>query len=373
MAATPRGPEWQGILNLRGGGQKSMILKRPVIEPAARFGWGLAAAVVLAAGCGGSATPSTASKQPVTVTVAQSIVAMANAGMFVAMQNGYFKQQNINVNLTTLQSGAVTTQAMASGSVDAVASAALDVAAAAGAGVPFQAFVTESNISLEVCASSKFVAGKGLTASSSLSQVMAAFRGETMGITGPNSAPDLALRYLLPRYGHLKPDTDVKITALGSLPAELTALARGQIAGFVQSPPGCEEAIQAGTGVSLVKPKDVPEFKGAPLWVLYSRKDWINTHKDIVSRLARAVVKGDEFVHQHPQETIQILHRYYFTALDQGILADAFTNIQLPLVPRDGRSTAAGWKKISDLEVASGAISKGLDVREGGIWSNRYL
>jgi NitT/TauT family transport system substrate-binding protein len=331
------------------------------------------AALILAAACGGSATPSTASGQPVTVNIAESIVALANSGMYMAIQNGYFKQQNLRVNLTTLQSGATTTQAMASGSVDAVASASLDVAAAAAAGVPFEAFVTESEVSLEVCASSRFAASKGLTPSSTLSEAMAAFGGQTMGITGPNSAPDLALRYLLPKYGHLKPDTDVRITALGSVPAELTALGRGQIAGFVQSPPGCEQAAQAGTGVSLVKPQSVPEFRDAPLWVLYSRKDWITGHRDIATRLARAVARGNQFVHQHPQEAMQILRRAYFPTLDQGILQDAFTNIQLPLIPADGKATAAGWKKISDLELASGSIKQALDVREGGVWSNRYL
>ena len=340
---------------------------------AARTLCGLTVAVVLSTACGGSATPSGAAQQPVTVNLAQSIVALPNAGVYVAIQNGYFKQQNLNVNLSTLQSGATTTQAMASRSVDAVASASLDVAAAAGAGVPFEAFVTESGVTLELCASSRFATGKGLTPSSPLPDVMAAFKGQTMGITGPNSAPDLALRYLLPRYGHLKPDADVKITSLGSVPAELTALGRGQIAGFVQSPPGCEEAVQAGTGVSLVRPQSVPEFRNAPLWVLYSRKDWINSHRDVVSRLARAVVKGNQFVHQHPQQAIQILHRYYFQNLDQGILQDAFTNIQLPLIPVDGKATAAGWKKISDMEVASGSLKQGLNVKEGGVWTNAYL
>jgi hypothetical protein len=85
------------------------------------------------------------------------------------------------------------------------------------------------------------------------------------------------------------------------------------------------------------------------------------------------VVKGNQFVHQQPQQAIQLPHRYYFQNLDQGILQDAFTSIQLPLIPVDGRATAAGWKKISDMEVASGSLAKGLDVKEGGVWTNSYL
>jgi NitT/TauT family transport system substrate-binding protein len=182
-----------------------------------------------------SATVAT-STTPVTVTVGQAVPTIGAAPLYVAIENGYFTEQNVTFNLTQLQSGSTATQAIASGSVDFVNAGSFDVATAVGKGVPLQAFLSIGGVTIETCLSTEVVESNHLTSTSSAEEVMGAMKGKTIGITGPNSAPDLVVRYMLQKHANLKPDVDVKIVSLGSIPAELTAMERGQIDGFLFRP-----------------------------------------------------------------------------------------------------------------------------------------
>jgi NitT/TauT family transport system substrate-binding protein len=326
--------------------------------------------------CGGAATTpsSTATNEPATVNIGQSIITLSNAGLYYAVTKGYFKEVNLTVNITTLQTGGTTVQAIASGSIDMAAAGSFDVATAADKGVKLQAIGAASGVTTEMCGSKKFAQAHNLTSSSTVEQVMSSFKGGTIGITGANSAPDLILRYLLSHYGNVKPDTDVKIVALGSVPAEITAIQRNQIDGFLQSPPGCEQATATGAAMPLFRPATVPALRDMPLGVLYTSPTWINTHKDIAGRMASALAKGDNFVRNpaNTDATLAVLQTY-FPTLDPATLRDAYTNVAQPTIPKDAKFTAAGWKAVSDLLLASGSISKAADTKEGTLWTNSYI
>lgn len=332
----------------------------------------LAMAVLAFSACGGAQSSQPGRNQTVSVTMAQSIVTLSNAGVYVAIEKGYYKERNVNLKLSTLQSGAATAQAMASGSVDMVASGAYDVAAASAKGIPFQAFVNGTGTTTELCASKKFAQSKGLTASSSLPEIMGAWKGATLGITGANGAPDLVVRYLLRKYGHLTPDQDVKIVALGTVGAEVQAVSRGQIDGFLQSPPGCEQAVATGNAVDVLRPSRVPGFSQTPLGVVYTSKKWAQDHSEAMGRVANATAKGDAYAIQHPEETIAVLQKY-FPGLNVDILRDAYTNVVVPAMTKNGKMNATGWKNVSDVLVTSGSIKKPLDAKEGNLWTNSYI
>jgi NitT/TauT family transport system substrate-binding protein len=332
----------------------------------------LAAAALVVAACGGGQANQPGQNETVPVTMAQAIANVGNAGIYVAIEKGYYKEHHVNLKLNTLQSGATTSQAMASGSVDVVASGAFDVAAASAKGIPFQAFVNGSGITTELCANKKFAASKGLTASSTPQQVMSAWKGATIGITGANSAPDLIVRYLLRKYGGLTPDQDVKIVALGSVGAEVQAVSRGTVDGFLQSPPGCEQSVATGNAVNVLRPSRVPGFSRTPLGVVYTTKTWAKAHGTAMGRVANATAKGDAFAIQHPDETMVILQKY-FPGLNADILRDAYTNVVVPTLTKNGKMNATGWKDVSDVLVTAGSIKKPLDAKEGNLWTNSYI
>jgi ABC-type nitrate/sulfonate/bicarbonate transport system substrate-binding protein len=164
------------------------------------------AIVVLLAACspatpgqpqaGPPATSGAASAGPTSVTVGQAVLTVGGVPIYVAIENGYYAEQNLTFNLTQLQSGSTATQAIASGSIDFVNAGSFDVATAVAKGVPLQAFVTFSGLAIETCLSTELAQSHHLTSTSSAEDVMSAMNGRAMGITGPNSAPDLVLRYM---------------------------------------------------------------------------------------------------------------------------------------------------------------------------------
>jgi ABC-type nitrate/sulfonate/bicarbonate transport system substrate-binding protein len=323
-------------------------------------------------------TPAAAPKvatttTPTTVTVGQAVPTVGGAPIYVAIENGYYTDQNITFNLTQLQSGSTATQAIASGSVDFVNAGSFDVATAVGKGVPLQAFLTIGGVTIETCLSTELANANHLTLNSSADDVFSAMKGKTIGITGPNSAPDLVLRYMLQKHGNLKPDADVKIVSLGSIPSELTALQRGQIDGFLQSPPACEQAQAQGTGVPLVRPAEYPaDLQGMPLGVFYTRKDYIQSHQDVLARVAAATVKGANFTRDHTDETVTILKKY-FPAVEDDVLRETLVNIFQPITTTDGKMSADAWSKVVNLLRTSGAIDQDVDTKDGGLWTNALL
>lgn len=342
------------------------------IRPA-RWAAALGLALVAVACGGGTATPATTtSAAPVDVTIGVSQVNLSNTGMYVAIEKGYFRDAGVNVNLTQLSSGATASQAMASRSVDLVASGALDVGAATAQGIPFQAIAVLSGVTLELCTSKKLAAAHNITSTSSVNEVMSSFKGATFGITGANSAPDSALRYLLVKYGNLKPDVDVKIVSLGSLAAVLTAFGRAQIDGFIQSPPSCLQTIGAGTGVRALLVSQVPALLGTPQTVIYSRRDWIDSNKSTATKVASATAKGDLFARDHTDETVAVLLKY-FSGQDPVQLKQIFTEVVQPVIPKDAKASATGWSRLSDELLSAGMITKPLNTKEGTIWTNAYI
>jgi NitT/TauT family transport system substrate-binding protein len=337
------------------------------------------AASLLVSACSGPPSQPTAvpakaqSQEPATVNVGQAILTVGAVGMYVAIEKGLYQEQNITFNLIQLQSGSTATQAIASGSVDFVNAGSFDVATAVGKGVPLQAFATIGGITIETCVSNELAQANHLSSSSSVEEVMSAMKGRTVGITGPNSAPDLVLRYLLPQHAQLKPDADVKIVSLGSIPAELTALQRGQIDAFMQSPPACEQAQAAGTGVPLLRPAQFsPDMQGMPLGVLYTRKDYIQAHQSLISRVAAATARGTAFAKTNTDETLVVLKKY-FPTVEDATLRDTLVNIVQPTLPLDGKMSQEEWTKVSNLLRISGAIDKDLNTQEGDLWTNAYL
>jgi ABC-type nitrate/sulfonate/bicarbonate transport system substrate-binding protein len=248
-----------------------------------------------------------------------------------------------------------------------------DVATAVGKGVPLQAFLTFSGVAIETCLSTELAQSHHLTSTSTAEEVMGAMNGKTMGITGPNSAPDLVLRYMLQKHANLKPDVDVKIVSLGSIPAELTALQRGQIDGFLQSPPACEQAQAQGTGVPFLRPAQYPpDLQGMPLGVFYTRKDYIQSHQDVLARVAAATVKGAAFARTHTDETLVILKKV-FPTVEDDTLRDTLVNIIQPIVTQDGKMSQPAWSKVVDLLKSSGAIDQTVNTQEGELWTNALL
>jgi NitT/TauT family transport system substrate-binding protein len=288
------------------------------------------------------------------------------------MSKGYFKQEGINLDFTILQSGSTTTQAMASGSIDMVTAGALDMAAAVAKGYKLTAIASGPALTIEYCYTKALAQAHGLSAKSNYKTVLDALKGKTFGITQPNGAPDLLNRYLLQKYTNLQPGSDVKVVALGSTAAELTAMQKGQIDAFAQSPPNCEAAIQAGVAVPVLRTHTIKQLADLPQGVYFSQNSWLQSHKSVATKVATALAKGNNFARTNTDASIKILAKY-FPKMDANLLRTAYLQVVAPALLKDAKMSQAGWQQVNEVLVAGGVIKKGIPTKEGGSWTNSYI
>lgn len=323
-----------------------------------------------------AAAPTAPAAKPVgplqSVRMAQSVPALSFAPLYVARDMGYFEQQGIKLEFTELQSGATAIQALIGGNVDVVDSASTELAAGAAQGLPILATQGTVKMTLEVCASKEWMEKNGVGPSSPLKDRMAAFKGATIAITGPGAVSDRAMRWLLQKYGGLDPNVDTTIVQVGGFSAMPGALQQGRIHGFLLSPPTCEIAAKDGSGMVLVKPSDVPEFANYVHEVLFTTRDFAKNNRDRLTRTATAISMGNNYMLQHPKESIALLQRF-FSSVDPKIVEDSVSQIILPQVPKDGKMTEADWKATNNVLLESGLIKEPIDTREGVIWTNEYI
>lgn len=342
--------------------------------------------VMLVAGCAPSATPAATAPSPAppaaaekaggtglpTVNIAISVPSVAYVGLYTALAKGFFQQQGVNVKTTQMESGTTSVQALLGGNVDVISGASQDIVAVSGKGVPLMAFVAMARMTVEFCASKAYVESKGVGPNDPLDKRMAAFKGATIAITGAGANSDRIARWLLSKYGRLDPNIDNTITAINSATGILASVQQGRVQGFIYSPPQCEIAAKEGYGISLVKPSQVPEFAQYIHLVLFSTRDWVNTHKDVAARLATAVGMANNYALAHPDEVVGIIQKD-FPKVDPDVVAASLKEIVFPQVVKDGRMSREGWDATSLVLQQLGVLAQPIDTAEGGIWTNEYI
>ncbi len=334
-----------------------------------------AASAASPAAAASAVVPSPAPKpsgQTYTVRIAQSTPAISFAPLLVARDRGFFAQQGVNLEFTELQSGATAQQALVGGNVDFVDSASSEVAAAFSKGVPLIAVQNTILQTQAVCVRKDFAQKAGISPSSSLQDRMKGLKGAIISITGPGSASDRGMRWLLQKYGGLDPNTDVELVQIGGSSAVLGAIEQNRIQAYLQSPPNCEISAAKGITQVLVQPSEVPEFKNYVHEVLYGSKDWATKNKEAATRTATAVSMGNNYMLQHPDESIALLKKD-FNGVPPEIIDQAVRDVILPRIPKDGKMTKEMWDSTNQVLVESGQIDKPLDTKEGGFWTNEYI
>lgn len=333
-----------------------------------------AAAVLLLAACGGNSASSTGASKaaPAHVTISQAITSPAQAAIFVALDKGYFKQQNIDAKLVLLNTSTATGSALQSGSTQFVSSGTFDLGAAADKGLHWVSVDGIAGVTMELCVTKTFADSKHLTPSTPPRQIIAALKGGTLGTPNLSSGPALVFAYLAKKYGAALSQNSIKLEATGSVDAELTAMKRGEIDGTFQSSPACEQAQAGGYGVTLLEPGDVPGLGSIPLSSVFTTQAYANSHQSITTRVATAVAEGANFARTNTAGTLAILKKYY-PSVTSDQLKTIYTKVVQPTIPKDAAQTRQGWQQVSQILVTGGSIHKPLNTKEGVLWTNKYV
>ena len=158
--------------------------------------------------------------------------------------------------------------------------------------------------------------------------------GKTLGIQAYGATDQVAAMMMFKRLG-VDPEKEIKVVALGTAAARLSALKEGVVEVVVISPPADEEGRKMGFNV-LARAYELFSFPFVGLGT-HTRK--IKERPDEVKRTIRALIKANRFIRQNREGTIQALTEWGRTspALAAAAYDSAFKVYNLDgNIPEDG-------------------------------------
>lgn len=289
--------------------------------------------------------------------VAIPAINLAFIDLYVAQDEGLWKQQGLDVAVRHIQ-GIGATNAVIAGSVDFSFASGPTVTRANARGQKLVALATTIDQSDEYIVLRKTIAERRhFNPSAPLAERAKVLKGLTIATGGAGAIPDVVLKVVAQEGG--LPRNDITTTPMQP-PEFMAAFARKAIDGFVSGPPFTQVAVLDGTGVIVTDPRKGEPQAYSPVSsaLLLARASFCPEHKSICTKLVHGVVEASRFVHDHRAETIAVMRRH-FGKYNDKVLGASYESLvaMMPVPPittprelenSDRLDIAAGFLKPSD-------------------------
>jgi NitT/TauT family transport system substrate-binding protein len=221
------------------------------------------------------------------------------AQAYYAADQGFFKAAGLDVEVTTLANGGVTTTALAGGSGDIAVSNTVQIATAISRGIPLTVIAgagmyTSRAPSTAIC-----------VANASPLHTARDLEGKTISVAALNDQATIALKKWMTDNG--ADYKKVRMIELG-YPEMIAGLPAGRIDAAMLAEPWQTTARNAGDRL-YAKPFDAiaPEFN---IGVWATTRAWASAHPDLVKRFASAIYAAAKWANAHHDESALILAKY---------------------------------------------------------------
>jgi len=255
--------------------------------------------------------------------------------VYLAEPLGYYKDEGLAVEIAQFSGGAQSIQSVIGGSADIAAGFYEHAIEMTVAGKPLQAFVTM----LRYPGMALVVSPKASHAVEKIEDL----KGLRVGVGTPGSPTHFYLNYLLSQHG-LRGD-DVGVVGIGAPATAALAVEAGKVDAAVvgaamivlrQRVPQLRVLAESFSLDGVRQSLGADEYPGA---TLLATREWLQAHEDSGRRLARAIVRGLQFIQSHqPAEILDRLPAEYHTDPDTDL---ATMRAFKPLFSVDGRMVAA--------------------------------
>jgi ABC-type nitrate/sulfonate/bicarbonate transport system substrate-binding protein len=226
------------------------------------------------------------------VVIATSSVVLTNAPIWVGIERKFFEESGLTVAYVVMRSD-LAVKGLITGDVDYMQSSS-SVLRAAVAGAPLTTILGVYNRTFF-----DLVARPEIRSLNDL-------RGKPVGISRYGASTEYAVRFAL-KANNIDPDKDVKLLAIGAGTdaARISALDAGVIAAAVLQVPSNLIAHKLGTRTIL----PLGDYMETLFSGLGTSQKKIQTNRDEVKQVVRAVVKSLDFMARNPAETKAIIQK----------------------------------------------------------------
>lgn len=329
---------------------------------------GVASAALLLSSCAGDSGGGDGGS----VTVA-SLPNAFLAPLYVAIEEGYFEDEGLEVDIVELESGQAGVSAVVSGSAQ-FADIGLDdlsILASEGEESLVMTYNLVNRVTLTLVMDPDVAAEKGVDGDSSIEERYAALEGLTLGVTSPGAATDKYMRYYLRQAG-LDPDRDANIVAIGGGGSLLAALESGQIDAYQLSPPTPYIAEAEGFGTILIDGPagDVPLFSDFAYTGFATNQQWAEDNPETAEGFMNAISQGMEYVEENPDEAAETILPYLGT--DDLETTQQTLAALLPAMSGTGCFGEGAVQDSVDIMREAEILTVEVDTAEGGLWTNEH-
>ncbi len=278
------------------------------------------------------------------IRIAVSNPNMPNLTVSVAQKKGFFKDENIDAEIIRMNPNVAIT-ALATGDIDYCQLFGAVVGGAI-AGLPVRIVAGFlDNWPMTLIAQPEYKSLKEL-------------KGKTLGVSSYGATPDVGARMMLKQMG-LDPEKEIKVLALGSDAARITALKQRVVDLIVISPPADSQMEKQGYRI-LARAYELFNF---PYLGLGTQLRKIKEKPDEIRRAIKATIRANRFIRDNRDEAVQTLVDWGKVERDYAYASyDALRNLFNAdgSVPEDGlrlvidqaRRTAKITRDVTAAEVA---------------------
>lgn len=307
------------------------------------------------------------------VALLQGFPSMSFAPIYVARAKGFFEAEGLDMDVQIVRGASVAYQGVVAGQAPFAAMGITELVTAAGKGLRNTIAIAAVNrrIFTGLAVRKDVAEARKLSRDMAVRDRIAALRGLRIASASPGGAVHTVLLYLLKQAG-LDPTRDVTIVAMGGQTEMLAAMRAKHVDAFIVGPPGGEVADSEGLAVLVLALSrgEMPELSNIIYDGLVTTRPFAEKHPDVVRKVVRAIGRAANFIPQHPDETRDIMLKFFDKTPPQ-VMHAVIANVR-DAYPEDARITDEMWANTMRFNVQAGKIATPLESREGVYWTNAY-
>ncbi|HEY1421466.1 MAG TPA: ABC transporter substrate-binding protein [Candidatus Dormibacteraeota bacterium] len=324
----------------------------------------IAALVVLAA-CGSTPSPSGGGASVSLKIMVGGLNKQIYLPNMLAQRLGYFKAENLTVQLIDEGSGQASEEEVVAGNVDA------------GSGAYSHPMVLNTQgKKIETICQFGIAPGEAEVVDASLSNITSPkdLAGKNLGVTDLGSGTHVLTQAILGTAG-VNP-ASAHYVAVGAGDTFIAAIQQKKIAAGMTTYPTISRLVNSGKGkilVSLLTPQDTRAALGGdyPFIGVFAKNDWVNSNKDTAQRLVNAYVKTLKFMHSHTAAQIaDQMPTDYFAGDKASYVSDLQS--QLSIFGTDCKMPAGGPETVQKIQQQFVASYKGQSANLSETYTNDF-
>jgi NitT/TauT family transport system substrate-binding protein len=323
------------------------------------------ASVAAASGAGSSSATGAAGKMT-QVTFAKAVDTFGLDVVNIAQMQGFFKKEGIDPKIEVVGNSTIADSALMGGQAQFTLVGSLPLLLGRSHNLPLISVnELDYGVPLQMIVSNKWIAQHHLSTSQSVQTRLKGLQGSVLGQIGPTDLD--FFRYMMSISG--VSSSSVRVVKMGSDPAAAAAIEKGVIDEFAVSPPQSLQVAAQGYGKILLNYKTIPQFRDMTYDLIVTSQPYAQAHPDVVGRVATAVGMADNFIRQHPKQSLADLEKLW-PHLSPSVVQQSF---HILTFASDGLQSAQRWQNAVNAFQTFGVIKGTVAAPEGTVWTNQYV